>query len=156
MHSPRNRQHSFHFDLQRTMPNRHCDHQLDAAMMRTDDLYDLSLEGVKSQDSRLFRHFSGLRGQVQTATVEQDGGSEVLLIAETTRRILDPLDLGIDGFAGSVRDAVAKVGNYVLKAPLQGSSHFEHGAQPTAYGPSPATNENVSARAAHIGSRKMP
>jgi hypothetical protein len=85
--------------------------------------------------SWLFRHFSGLRSQVQTATVEQDGGSKVLLVAETMRRVLDPLDLGIDGFAGSVGDAVAEVGNYVLKAPLQGSSHFEHGAQPTAYGP---------------------
>ena len=36
----------FHFDLQCTMLNRHCDlHQLDAALMRAGDLYDLTLEG---------------------------------------------------------------------------------------------------------------
>jgi hypothetical protein len=61
-------------------------------------------------DFWLFRHFSGLRSQIQTATVEQDGGGEVLFVAETTRGVLDPLDLGVDGFAGSIRDPMAEVG----------------------------------------------
>src|SRR5438445_7341229 len=84
---------------------------------------------------RLFRHFSGLRSQIQTATVEQDGGGEVLFVAETTRGVLDPLDLGVDGFAGSIRDPMAEVGNDVLEAPLQGLGYLQHGAQSTAYCP---------------------
>ena len=84
---------------------------------------------------RLFRNFSGLRSQVQTAAVEEDCSGEILLIAEAACGVLDPLDLGVDGFAGSVGDAVAEIGNDVLEASLQGPGYLQHGAQPTAYRP---------------------
>ena len=42
--------------------------------------------------SRLFRVLSGRRSQIEFPTVEVDGVDEVLLIAETARRGLDPLN----------------------------------------------------------------
>ena len=44
------------------------------------------------QKSRLFRVLSGRRSQIEFPTVEVDGVDEVLLIAETARRGLDPLN----------------------------------------------------------------
>ena len=41
---------------------------------------------------RLFRVLSGRRSQIEFSTVEVDGVDEVLLIAETARRGLDPLN----------------------------------------------------------------
>ncbi len=41
---------------------------------------------------RLFRVLSGRRSQIEFPTVEVDGVDEVLLIAETARRGLDPLN----------------------------------------------------------------
>src|SRR5438309_12035497 len=97
--------------------------------------YTIAVKRTSPNKKWLFRHFSGLRSQIQTATVEQDGGGEVLFVAETTRGVLDPLDLGVDGFAGSIRDPMAEVGNDVLEAPLQGLGYLQHGAQSTAYCP---------------------
>ena len=48
-----------------------------------------SLEG---RDLWLFRVLSGRRSQIEFPTVEVDGVDEVLLIAETARRGLDPLN----------------------------------------------------------------
>lgn len=82
--------------------------------------------------------------------MEEDCSCEVLLIAEAACGVLDPLDLGVDGFAGSVSDAVAEIGKDVLEASLQGPGYFQHGAADCVR-PSRATSENVSARAARIG-----
>ena len=38
---------------------------------------------------------------------------EVLFVAEASGRVLHPLDLGVDGFASRVRDAVLEVGDDV-------------------------------------------
>ncbi len=43
-------------------------------------------------NNRLFRVLSGRRSQIEFPTVEVDGVDEVLLIAETARRGLDPLN----------------------------------------------------------------
>jgi len=71
---------------------------------------------------RRFRLFSGCWGEVQCAAVEVDGVDEVLFVAETAGRVPHPLNLGVDGFAGRVGDAVLEVDDDVLKAP------FEHAA----------------------------
>jgi len=42
--------------------------------------------------------------------VQEDCSCEVLLIAEAVCGVLDLLDLGVAGFAGSVSDAVAEIG----------------------------------------------
>ena len=44
------------------------------------------------KNNRLFRVLSGRRSQIEFPTVEVDGVDEVLLIAETARRGLDPLN----------------------------------------------------------------
>ena len=66
----------------------------------------------------LFRHFSGLGRKVQTATVEQDCDPKVILVTETAGGVLNPLDLGVDGFAGRVGHAMAEVGDDVLETSL--------------------------------------
>ena len=45
-----------------------------------------------SNTKGLFRVLSGRRSQIEFPTVEVDGVDEVLLIAETARRGLDPLN----------------------------------------------------------------
>ena len=60
------------------------------------DLTKLALaaatEEVLRSKKRLFRVLSGRRSQIEFPTVEVDGVDEVLLIAETARRGLDPLN----------------------------------------------------------------
>ena len=46
------------------------------------------------------------RSKVQTSTVEIDGIYEVLFFAESSSGVFHPLNFGIDGFAGGVRDGV--------------------------------------------------
>ena len=53
--------------------------------LRTSSNYRLYSKG-------LFRVLSGRRSQIEFPTVEVDGVDEVLLIAETARRGLDPLN----------------------------------------------------------------
>src|SRR5207245_10620896 len=71
----------------------------------------------------LFRSFSGRRGEIQPAAVEVDRMDEVLLVAEAAGRVLHPLDLGVDGFASRVGDAVLEVSDDV------GEAAFEHAGQ---------------------------
>ena len=47
---------------------------------------------VATSSGGLFRVLSGRRSQIEFPTVEVDGVDEVLLIAETARRGLDPLN----------------------------------------------------------------
>ncbi len=47
---------------------------------------------ILSMTYGLFRVLSGRRSQIEFPTVEVDGVDEVLLIAETARRGLDPLN----------------------------------------------------------------
>src|SRR5579864_7292480 len=60
---------------------------------------------------RRFRLLSGCRGKIQPAAVEVNRVDEVLFVAEAAGRVLHPLDLGVDGFAGGVGDAVLEVGD---------------------------------------------
>ncbi len=71
---------------------------------------------------------------MQTAAVQQDCDPKVVLVTETAGGV-DPLDLGIDGFAGRIRHPMTEMGDDVLEASLQRPGDFEHGPQPTAYGP---------------------
>lgn len=45
--------------------------------------------------------------------MEVNSVNEVLFVAEATCRVLDPLDLGVDRFAGRIGDPVAQVGDDV-------------------------------------------
>ena len=51
-----------------------------------------------------FELFSGRRSQVQTSTVEIDRMDEVLFIPKPSGCVFHPLDLGIQRFAGGIRD----------------------------------------------------
>ena len=62
-----------------------------------------------------FRLFSGRRGEVQAAAVEVDRVDEVLFVAVSASRVLHPLDLGVDGLAGGVGDAVLEIGDESLR-----------------------------------------
>lgn len=64
--------------------------------------------------------------------MEVDGSDEVLLVAETTCGVLDPLDFGVDGLAGGVRDSEPQIGNDVGEAALDHASFFDHGFQAAA------------------------
>jgi hypothetical protein len=58
--------------------------------------------------------------------VEVNRINEVLFIAESSRRVFYPLDFGVDGFAGSIRDLMPQVGNDVLESPLQHGGDLLH------------------------------
>src|SRR5215467_665775 len=82
-----------------------------------------------------FRLFSGPRGQIEPAAVKVDRMNEVLFVAKTSRRILYPLDFGIDRFAGRVGDAVPQVRDDVLEPSFDHPRHLDHRLQPTSYRP---------------------
>src|SRR5450759_4504946 len=71
-----------------------------------------------------FRLFSGCRGEIQAAAVEVDRVDEVLFVAEAAGRVLHPLDLGVDGFAGRVGDPVLEVGDDVGEAAFHHAGDF--------------------------------
>src|SRR5258708_3591713 len=73
-----------------------------------------------------FRLFSGAGSQVQPSTVEVNGVNEVLLIAESARRVLNPLDLGVDRFTGCVGDSMPKIGDDVGESALEHARHLDH------------------------------
>src|SRR5579863_9811623 len=84
---------------------------------------------------RLFRLFSGGRGEIQPTAVEVDRIDEVLFVAEAPGRVLHPLDLGVDRLAGRIGDPVLQVGDDVLEAPFEHAGHFDHGGQTAAHRP---------------------
>src|SRR5579859_5313558 len=83
-----------------------------------------------------FRLFSGFRGQVETTAVEVDGVYEVMPVAEASRRVLHPLDFGIDRFAAGVGNSVSQIRDDVLEATLEHSRYFDHRPEPASYSPS--------------------
>src|ERR1017187_5026754 len=95
----------------------------------------------------LFRLFSGWRGEIQPAAVEVDGVDEVLFVAEATGRVLHPLDLGVDGFARGVGDAVLEVGDDVGEAAFQHAGHFLYRSQTAAHRPTVPPLEVLPRRA---------
>src|SRR5450755_2481725 len=64
----------------------------------------------------VYRLFSGCRSEIQASAMEVDGVDKVLFVAETSCGVLDPLDLGVDGFAGGVGDGVLEVSDDVVEA----------------------------------------
>src|SRR6266700_2628453 len=81
-----------------------------------------------------FRLFSGFRSQVKPAAVEVDGVNEVLFVPKSTRRVLHPLDLGVDRFAGRVGDVMPQVGDDVLEPALEHPCYLDHRLQTAPYG----------------------
>ncbi len=51
---------------------------------------------------------------------------EVLLVTESARRVLHPLNLGVDQLAGRIGDPVAQVGEDVFEPPLQHPCYRDH------------------------------
>ena len=51
---------------------------------------------------------------------------EVLFVAESASGVLDPLNLGVQGFTGRVRDPVAQISHDVLKPSFQHSPRLDH------------------------------
>ena len=60
----------------------------------------------------------GHRIELQTATVEEDGGPEVLEATEPAGRLLDRLDSGMETFGHGVGDAVGEEGEDVMQLPV--------------------------------------
>src|SRR5579862_9603366 len=92
-------------------------------------------EGVCPEKWR-FRLFSGGRSKIETAAVKVDGMNEILLVAESSRRVLHPLDFGVDRFATGVGDPVPQVRDDVFESPLQHPCCFNHRLEPAPYRPS--------------------
>ena len=78
--------------------------------------------------------------------MEQNRGFEVLSISETACCVPDPLDFGIDGFTGSIRNPVSQITDDVLEPSLQGPGDVEHRTQPTAYRPSMPPTKMLACR----------
>src|SRR5437773_11975789 len=76
------------------------------------------------------------RGEIQPAAVEVDRIDEVLLVTEAAGCVLHPLDLGVDGLAGRVGDAVLEVGDDVGEAAFECAGYFFHRSQTAAHRPS--------------------
>src|SRR5712691_9974893 len=79
--------------------------------------------------------FSGIRGKIQAAAMEVDRVDEVLFVAEAAGRVLHPLDLGVDGFASGVGDAVLEVGDNVGESAFEHAGHFLHRTEAAAHRP---------------------
>src|SRR5437016_7610085 len=86
-----------------------------------------------------FRLFSGCRGEIQPAAVEVDRVDEVMFVAEAAGRVLHPLDLGVDGFAGGVGDTVLEVCDDVGEAAFEHAGDFLHWSQTAAHRPTTTT-----------------
>src|SRR5712691_11163160 len=82
---------------------------------------------------RRFRLFSGGGGQVQPAAVEVNGMNEVLLVTESASSVLDPLDLGIDGFTGGIGDSMLEISDDVGESALEHARHLDHRLQTAAH-----------------------
>lgn len=54
--------------------------------------------------------------------MEVDGGHEVVVVAEASSRVLHPLDLRVDRFAGGVGHPVPEVGQDLRVVLLEGSA----------------------------------
>ena len=65
---------------------------------------------AQSLEKGLFRDLGGARAQVEVAAMEVNGSLEVVEIAEAASRVLHPLDLRVDAFAGGIGDSVLQVG----------------------------------------------
>ena len=76
--------------------------------------------------------------------MEVDGGDKVVAIAETAGCVLDPLDLGIDGFAACVGDTVLEAGKDVFKPVAERGYSFANRLESGTYRPVPATVEMVT------------
>ncbi len=68
---------------------------------------------AKSLEKGLFRDLGGARAQVEVAAMEVNGSLEVVEVAEAASRVLHPLDLRVDAFAGGIGDSVLQVGEDV-------------------------------------------
>jgi hypothetical protein len=75
-------------------------------------------------------------GQIQASTVEQNGVDEVLLVAESARGVLHPLNLGVDRFTAGVSDTMLEIGDDVGEPAHKHSGYFFHGLETASYGPS--------------------
>ena len=64
--------------------------------------------------------------------MEIKGIDEILLIAESTGSLLDPLDLGIERFAGGVGDLMLQIREDIVEPVFQRSRHLSHRPQTTA------------------------
>lgn len=76
--------------------------------------------------------------------MEVDSVDEVLLVAETPGGVFDPLDLGIQGFALSIRDAMAEISEDVIQPCLQHAGDRNDRLQPGAAGPAVPAPEKVA------------
>lgn len=63
-------------------------------------------------------------GEVQGARVTVDRRLDVLLISESSSRVLHPLCLRIDEFAGRIRDAMLQISKDVRQSDFQNPGHF--------------------------------
>jgi len=67
--------------------------------------------------------------------VEENCRAEVLQVAEAPRRVLDPLDLGVDPFRDGVCDPMLEIGEDVGQVRLEHPRHLLDGFQARADGP---------------------
>src|SRR5215471_5097423 len=64
--------------------------------------------------------------EIETSAVEEDGGLEVLGVAEAAGGLFHPLDDGVHALQAGVRDAVAQVGEQVRQVALDELAHRGH------------------------------
>lgn len=78
-------------------------------------------------------HFLGLLDsvwvEVQSSTVKEDRGTEVVAVAKASGGLLDPLDLGVDAFRDGVGDVVLQIGEDVVEPGLEHPRHLLDGLE---------------------------
>src|SRR5215831_8595139 len=72
-------------------------------------------------EASFFRLFSVIRSKIEIAPVEVNSIGDVLLVPKAPRRVLDPLNLGVDRLAGSVGHPMAQIRDDVLEATASAS-----------------------------------
>ena len=78
--------------------------------------------------------------------MEVDRMNEVLLVPKASRRVLHPLDLGVDGFAGCVGDPMAQVRDDILESPFEHPCYLNHRLQPAPHCPTMPPAEVLPSR----------
>lgn len=86
--------------------------------------------------------------EIQSSTMKIDRSLEVLDVAEPSRRLLHPLDGGVDGLQASIGEPVLEGGQDVREVPPNQLRHRRHRGQPAMSGRPEPAGEAGQSRAA--------
>src|SRR6266702_4251270 len=82
--------------------------------------------------TRSSRFLVGGGGHIETSRMKVNGIFKVRFVSKATSGVFDPLNLGVDRFAGGIGNSMLNEGDDVFKPGLHHLGHFRHRLQPAA------------------------